>query len=184
MNVELNDSLVVDFGGNVNVKVVSLADKSAEWIEWAISFGLRQSVKDAMAGKANTPEGEAALLAKFTKVCLEGQVPTKGAGGGGASLEDRIASKYLAKMGLKGKLEELDSRWMVFAKTTVLNSIEDKAEKSAVLKDMSQLEALAEEYMEAVKESAAASSEWAKIKAEMEGSKTPPAKLAIKISLK
>jgi hypothetical protein len=183
MNVELNDTLIVDFGGNVSMQTVNLADKSPEWIHWAIAFGLRQSVKDAMAGKANTPEGEAALLAKFTKVCVEGQVPTKGAGGGGASLDDRIASKYLAKMGLKGKLEELETRWLTFAKTTVLNSIEDAAEKATIAKDHVQLLALAKEYLEAVKESAAASPEWTKIRAEMTESKVAPPKLAIKISL-
>lgn len=184
MNVELSNSVTVDFGGNINLKVVDLSNKSPEWIEWAICFGLRQSVKDAMAGKAGTPEGEAALLAKFTKVCIEGQVPTKGAGGGGASLEDRIASKFLARMGLKGKLEELDSRWIEFAKATVLNSIEDAAEKAAVLKDKVLQVELAKQYLEAVKEQAIASPEWAKIKAEMTEAKTPAAKPTIKISLK
>ena len=181
MKVELADSLIIDFGGEVGQEVVDLTNKTPEWLQWAMSFGLRQSVKDAMAGKAGTTDGEKALKEKFTRVCTEGLIPTKGAGGGGASLEDKIASAYLADEGHKGKLDDLDARWMDYAKATVLNSIEDATEKAEVLKNPAELAELAVEYLDAVKEEAAASEEWAKIKAKLTA---PKAKKAAKPKLK
>lgn len=176
----LSDSIEVDFGSATNKKIVSLADKTPEWFEWAIAFGLRQSIKDAGAGKAGTPEGDAAVQAKFEKVCIAGEVPTRGAGGGGASIEDRIDSKYLAKMGLKGKLEELDTRWLEFAKATVLESV-GTTERAKLAADKARLSQLATEYLDAVKEAARASDDWIAIKTSMNKIKEKP---AIKITLK
>jgi len=124
MNVELPSEISIDFRDEIGTQAVALEGKSVEWIIWAIGFGLRQSVGDAIAGKAGTTEGEKAIKAKFEKVCINGEIPRQGAGGGGASLEDRIASKFLALCGVKGKLDELEARWMEFAKATVLDSVE------------------------------------------------------------
>lgn len=62
-------------------QTIDLADMSPEWLAWAIGNGVRQSVADADAGKANTPEGEAAVKEKLERIAA-GNIPQGGGGGG------------------------------------------------------------------------------------------------------
>ena len=73
--------LETDFRSEIGTKTVKLNNKSQEWILWAINNGLKQSIGDAIAGKAGTSEGQRLILAKYQRVCLDGQIPQGGSGG-------------------------------------------------------------------------------------------------------
>lgn len=182
MNVEINDTMTLR-GCNKAEVLVDTSKWSPEFVQYLISYGWDVRMQRCTAGAKDTDEfqkKESAMLASM----IAGELPHKGGGGLSTSLDDKIATRFLTLMGVKGKISDLDERWLAFSRVTVLNSIEDKAEKAAVLKNPAQLTALAVEYMEAVKVSAASTPEWAKIKAELEGPKVAAPKLAIKISLK
>lgn len=182
-SVELPAVVYVEFGHTLGNREIDLTTKDPGWLAWAIRRGVRDCITDALAGKVNTDEGNKAHREKYERVCVRGEIPTKGAkGGGGTSLEDKIATKFLTDMGHKGKLAILDERWMAFARITVLNSVDLEA-KIALQKDLTQLGELALENLNAVKDAARASDEWTKIEKELTQSKVPKAKpmLSIKI---
>ncbi len=182
MNVEIDNVLTLR-GENKTAVQVDVTGWSTEFITYLISYGWDVRMQRCTAGAKDTDE-----FRKKEKAMLEsmkaGELPHKGGGGvAGASLEDKIATRFLTLMGHKGKIGELETRWSAFARDTILNSIEDADEKAAVLKDKAQLEALVVEYLEAVKESATQTEQWAKIKAELTTPKAKPVK-GFKISLK
>lgn len=188
MNIELPESLTVNFAFNLGEQEIDLTTKSADWIMWALAFGLRQSVKDACAGKANTPEGETALAAKFDKVCKQGLIPSSGRGlASGTSLVDRIANKWLTQQGHPGKMANLQARWLDYAKVVVLNSLQDQdPETYKVLKaDPAALAETATEYLMPVMEAAGAEPSWAKVMKELTEPKAPKVKpqLGVKITV-
>lgn len=179
MNVELPDSLTLR-GENKSQVVVNTTKWSAGFVEYLISYGWDVRMQRCTAGAKDTGEfreKEKKMLASM----IAGELPHKGGGGLGTSLEDKIATRFLTLMGHKGKIGDLEERWLSFARVTVLNSIEDVNDKKAVMADAAQLTALAVEYLDAVKESAQASDEWKKIKDELTAAKAPTAKPTIKI---
>jgi hypothetical protein len=182
MQVEIPNSLMLR-GENKTQVVVDTTKWSPAFVEYLLTYGWDVRMQRCTAGVKDTAEfqkKEAAMLASMTA----GELPHKGGGGLSVSLDDRIATRYLAFMGVKGKTADLETRWETFAKATVLNSIEDATEKAALLKDQTQLAELAVEYLDAVKESAMESSEWQKIRDELIKEKAPPSKPGIKISMK
>jgi len=82
--------LEVEFRDEIGTKTVQLHNKTVEWFIGALGNGLRQSIADAVAGKAGTDEGQKAIEAKYQRVCVEGNWPT-GGGGGGARLTPETA---------------------------------------------------------------------------------------------
>lgn len=181
MNVELPNTLTLR-GENKAAVMVDTTGWSPAFVEYLLSYGWDVRMQRCTAGAKDTDEfrkKEKAMLASM----IAGELPHKGGAGLGTSLDDKIATRFLALMGVKGKIAELEERWLSFARVTVLNSIEDKAEKAAIMADPSQLSALAVEYMEAVKASAAETDEWKKIETELTAEKTPAAKPMIKISI-
>lgn len=86
-------------------QTIDLKDMSPEWLEWAIANGVRQSCADADAGKANTKDGEDAVLEKFSRI-KAGNIPS-GGGGGGARIDPlekelrALVSDALNKAGMK-----------------------------------------------------------------------------------
>lgn len=178
MNVDLSNTLTLR-GENESQVVVDITKWSAEFVEYLISYGWGVRMQRCTAGAKDTQEfqeKEKKMLASM----MAGELPHKGSGPT-YNLDDRIATKFLTRMGQKGKIRDLDERWLSFARITVLNSIESPTDKAAVLKDKEQLTALAKEYFEAVKKSAMESAEWKKIKDELTAVKPPATKPTIKI---
>lgn len=94
--IELPVSVAVDIKV-LGEQTLTLDGKGTDWFLWAICNGVRQSVGDADAGKANTPEGAKAIREKFTRIAVEGKVPS---GGFGAALSPEMKS---LKAALKSK---------------------------------------------------------------------------------
>lgn len=82
VTVVLPSAIEVEFRDEIGTKTIDLTNKSIEWIEWALRNGLKQSIGDAIAGKAGTDEGRKLIEAKYQRVCVEGLIPTGGSGGG------------------------------------------------------------------------------------------------------
>ena len=75
-------------------QTLALDNMSADWFEWAIRNGVKQSVGDAAAGKANTEDGRKAVLDKYNRIA-EGKVPAQGAGGGAKANPETIAERQV-----------------------------------------------------------------------------------------
>lgn len=165
MNVEIQNTLTLR-GENKAAVPVDTTGWSAAFIEYLIAYGWDVRMQRCTANAKDTDEfkeKEKKMLASMKA----GELPHKGGSGSGTSLEDKIAHKFLSLMGVKGKVGELDERWLTFSKSTVLNSVDDMAQKAAIMKDPDQLTALAVEYMDAVQDSATQTPEWEKIRAEL-----------------
>ena len=152
------------------------------FVEYLIAYGWDVRMQRCTAGSKDTGEfreKEKKMLASM----VAGELPHKGGGGLSVSLDDKIATRFLTLMDIKGKIAILPERWMSFARVTVLNSV-DVDTKAVLQKDLEQLTALAAEYIDAVKESARETPEWAKIKAELEQPKAvKPAKPILQIKI-
>lgn len=100
-------TIEVTFKAPIGMKVVDLRTKSAEWLVWAIANGLRQSIGDAAAGKSGA-EATKALNGKFTRVCVNGEVP-EGQGRGASLPEDDEAVLRVLNLG-RGQKDQ-PARW-------------------------------------------------------------------------
>jgi hypothetical protein len=135
IQITMPANLEVEFRDEIGTKLVSLSNKSAEWLQWALANGLRQSIADAIAGKAGTEDGKKAIEAKFERVCVQGQIPS--GGGGGARLTPEVAGwiEYFkskdAPVKFKGKVPSrntLDEYLEALTKKAIQGSIRAKLE--------------------------------------------------------
>lgn len=156
--VELPSTLSVSFREEIGDKEVNLENKSVEWFLSAISNGLRQSIADATAGKAGTPEGLKAIQAKYERVCVNGEWPA-GGGGGGARLspEDRgLMAFFDATRAPKAKLmtgKLLTERLQSEARKQVILALREQGMSEEEIKTRaSDVQDLAVANLEAVKQ--------------------------------
>lgn len=98
--VELPAAIQTELKGNAD-QTISLIGKTPEWFVWAIAFGVRQSCSDADASLKGKSDAEkaAAVLKKFQKVAIHGEIP-KGGGGGRSlgELEIRLRQILVSKL--------------------------------------------------------------------------------------
>jgi len=156
--IELPATLTVSFRDEIGEKEVNLQNKSADWILWAIANGLRQSIADAIAGKAGTDEGLKAIKAKYERVVVNGEIPAGGGGGGARqSVEDRGLIAYFdATRAPKAKLmtgKGLTERLLAEARKQVIIALREQGLTEEEIKaHAGELDGLAKDNLEAVKQ--------------------------------
>ena len=135
IQITMPAELEVEFRDEIGTRQVDLSDKSADWLQWALANGLRQSIGYAIAGKAGTDEGRKAIEAKFERVCIQGEVPSGGVRGSRLSIEDAGWVEYFkskdSPVKFKGKTcngKTLDEYLAALTKKAIQGSIRAKLE--------------------------------------------------------